>query len=267
MKSLSQIGVLILMISLFASCEKVININLNDTEKRYVIEGNISNEGGNCTVTITQTKNFNEDNNFPGVTGAIVTVSDNGFAPKQLVETAPGKYATTAINGTIGHTYTLNINVAGRSFTSSSKMPVLVNLDSLYVEESFFFGDSAKVVNIKYNDPVETGNAYQFVQYKNAVEEKTIFVTNDDYTNGRPVTTPLFIFADDDEDKKLKKGDTIKIVMKCIDPGYYKYLYSIDAATGSSNNATPANPVSNISGGALGYFSAHTTQSKTLVVK
>ncbi len=266
MKSLTQIGASVLMILLFASCEKVISINLNDTEKRYVIEGNLSNEGGNCTVTITQTKNFNEDNNFPGVSGAIVTVSDNGSAPKQLTETTPGNYTTTAINGTIGHTYTLNINVGGRTFTSTSKMPVLVKLDSLYVEESFFFGDSTKVVNVKYSDPVETGNAYQFVQYKNSVEEKTVFVINDDYTNGRPVTTPLFIFSDDDEDKKLKTGDIIKIVMKCIDPGYYKYLFSIDAATGSSNNATPANPVSNITGGALGYFSAHTTQSKSLVV-
>lgn len=38
-------------------------------------------------------------------------------------------------------------------------------------------------------------------------------------------------------------------------------------ASGSDILATPANPVNNISGGALGYFSAHTTQIKKTIVK
>ncbi|HKZ66576.1 MAG TPA: hypothetical protein VJ111_09490, partial [Chitinophagaceae bacterium] len=68
-------------------------------------------------------------------------------------------------------------------------------------------------------------------------------------------------------DEDIKSGDTVKLDMLCIDPAVYKYWYSVNqSATGNSQSASPANPVSNISGGALGYFSAHTIQTKTLLV-
>ena len=63
-------------------------------------------------------------------------------------------------------------------------------------------------------------------------------------------------------------GDQVTVDMLCLDPAVYKYWYSLDrgATGGGISGATPANPVTNISGGALGYFSAHTLQSKTMVV-
>jgi hypothetical protein len=55
--------------------------------------------------------------------------------------------------------------------------------------------------------------------------------------------------------------------MRCIDKGAYDYFYSLDQITSTNgNSATPANPVSNISGGALGYFSAHTVRKATAVI-
>ena len=55
--------------------------------------------------------------------------------------------------------------------------------------------------------------------------------------------------------------------MECIDRPIYKYWYSLDrSATGGSGQATPSNPVTNLQGGALGYFSAHTLQSRTMIV-
>jgi hypothetical protein len=55
--------------------------------------------------------------------------------------------------------------------------------------------------------------------------------------------------------------------MQCIAPAVFKYLYSLDqGASGGNNSASPANPVTNIEGGALGYFSVHTIESKTMVV-
>ncbi|MEO7309031.1 MAG: DUF4249 domain-containing protein [Chitinophagaceae bacterium] len=266
MKQLFIFSSALVMLLAFASCEKVIDIRLNDTAKKYVVEGNISNEAGQCTVNITQTKDFSENNDFPGVGGAVITVSDNGGAPVALAETARGVYTNAAINGTPGHTYTLEVTVGGQRFSSVSMMPAVVNLDSVYIEDRVLFGDSTKIVNVTYKDPAAKGNAYRFIQYRNSVREKTVFVTNDDFTNGNNVTNQLLIFGDDDADKKIKSGDFIKVTMQCIDEPVYKYWFSIDGATGESNNATPANPVSNVTGGALGYFSAHTTQTKTIVV-
>lgn len=268
MKLLANKFFFLIMIVLFTSCEKVIDVSLNDTAKKYVIEGNITNEAGDCKIKITQSKDFSENNDFSGVSGAKVTVSDNGGAAIVLTETSQGMYESTTIKGITGHTYRLNVTINRTVFTSSSTMPVPVNLDSLYIKDEVFFGNSVKLASIAYSDPVTIGNAYHFILYKNKDKESTVFVTNDDFTNGNKVTNDLW-FADDNDDdsKKLKQGDTVKVVMECVDMPIYNYWYSIDAASGSSNNATPANPVSNVTGGALGYFSAHTVQTKSTMVR
>jgi hypothetical protein len=56
--------------------------------------------------------------------------------------------------------------------------------------------------------------------------------------------------------------------MRCIDKNvfeYFKQLSGLDPTNGQPT--APTNPVSNISGGALGYFSAHTTQKKKAIVQ
>ena len=53
--------------------------------------------------------------------------------------------------------------------------------------------------------------------------------------------------------------------MRCIDKNVFRYFTALQ---GSQNNATtPANPENAITGGALGYFSAHTTQKKKIKVQ
>lgn len=251
-----------------SSCEKVIDVDLNSVAKKYVIEGNITDQPGVCQVKITQTKDFNEDNTFPGVSGAVVTVSDNGGTPVVLTETSTGVYETSSFTGTTGHTYTLTVNVGGQTFTAPSTMPVLVPIDSIYIDERTFFGDLRKVPTLMYKDPLGKGNGYHFIEYKNGVRESTIFVRNDDFTDGNDNSTALLSFGnDDDDDDQIKTGDTIRVVTECIDVAGYKYWSSLEAASGNSNNATPANPVTNITGGALGYFSAHTAEERTIVVQ
>ncbi|MEP6749125.1 MAG: DUF4249 domain-containing protein [Bacteroidota bacterium] len=266
MKLPVTISVLFAVLLALTSCEKVIEVKLNDASKKYVIEANITNQPGDCVVKITQSKSFSGDNNFQGISGATVTMSDNGSAPVTLTENSQGNYQTTTLTGIPGHAYSLNVQIGGQAFNASSIMPGIVTLDSLFSEDRILFGDSSKIINVVYQDPPAKGNAYHFILYKNNVQEKTVFVTNDDYTNGNIVTNKLLFFGNNDN-AKLKAGDSVRVIMECIDPFIYKYWFSIDGATGESNNATPANPVSNITGGALGYFSAHTTQNKTVVVK
>jgi ribosomal protein S1 len=131
------------------------------------------------------------------------------------------------------------------------------------------FDKPNKYATLLYKDPVGRGNAYRYIQYVNEVKEKTIFVRDDDLTDGRTIERVLFFFYDDeDEDKKkLKKGDVVKVEMLGIDYPIYKYWYSLaQSSTGENQSATPGNPVTNMKGGALGYFSAHTIQSKTVTV-
>jgi Domain of unknown function (DUF4249) len=249
------------------SCTKVIDLDLNNAGKKYVIEAVMADAAGTAKVMITQTKDFDQDNDFPGVSGAVVSITENGGLTTPLTETAPGVYEEALLVGHPGKTYTLSVKVGGKEITAVSTIPVLVNLDSLFVTDEFLFTDTRKIVNAVYKDPAGRGNNYRFIQYVNDKKEKQILILNDDYTDGRTVTSKLFYFSDDEDDKGIKSGDVVKIEMFCIDANMYRYWFSLDrSSTGGSGEATPSNPVTNLQGDALGYFSAHTFQRRTLVV-
>lgn len=262
MKYTAYVFIVFCVAAFLSSCEKVIDIKVNEAAKKYVIEGVLTDKAGSCQVTITQTKGFNEDNSFTGVSGAKVSITDDAGVVSNLAGTGGGYYESSLV-GVAAKTYTLQVNINGEVFTAVSKMPLPVSLDSLYITEVSFFGTTSKLVNVQYTDPIIAGNNYRFVQYVNRTKNKGIYVQNDDLSNGRVSTATLYNRNDD-----INKGDTVKVEMQCIDPVIYKYWFSLSqSATGETESASPANPVSNIAGGALGYFSAHTIQTKSLIAK
>ncbi|HEU4470695.1 MAG TPA: DUF4249 domain-containing protein [Flavisolibacter sp.] len=247
-----------------SSCEKVIDLDIEAADKRYVVEGIVTNQPGTpVEVRLSQTKNFEDENTFSGISGATVTIQVGGSTVYTLAETSAGIYSTTAFTGVPGEQYLLTVNVNGNSFTGLSKMPSqLVSLDTLTVEDLGFGGSTTKTVSPSYLDPAGLGNSYRFVQYANGIQAKRVFVQNDELSDGLRITRPFV-----DPDGELESGDIVKVEMQHIDANVYRYWYSLDqASTGSGQSAAPSNPVSNISGGALGYFSAHSISTKVIQV-
>lgn len=247
------------------SCNKVIELKLRDTETKYVIEGIITNEPGVCKVYLTQTKNFNEDNQFEKISGATVKVKDNG-AETKLAETQPGVYETNLINGTPGHVYRLSVVVNNQTFTATSTMPQPVLMDTLYVSRGPF--GQFKFATVGYTDPRNVNNGYRFVQYVNGVKEPTIFWENDEFTDGERIIMMLDASADEEDDpRNIKTGDHVTVEMQCLDEPVYRYWYTLRSGggDGDGDTAAPANPITNIEGGAIGYFSAHTVNRKTVI--
>jgi hypothetical protein len=260
----------IIFLLLFGTgCEKVIDVKLDNAAKKYVIEGVVTDQPGTCMVLLSQTKNFEDDNEFAGVSGARVQITEPGGATTLLTETSAGVYQATGLTGASGNTYELAVTINGQSFTASSTMPQPVNMDSIFVTDDQVIGKARKLVNVQFKDPAAMSNNYRFIQYVNGLKEQQIFIRNDELTNGNTNLIKLRYPRSNNKDNDLQSGDQIKVDMLCIDSAVYKYWYSLNrSATGGGGqmSATPANPVTNITGGALGYFSAHTLQSKTMVV-
>ena len=249
----------------FHSCKKVIDIKVKESDTKYVIEGIITNEPATCKVYISQTNPFNADNNFPLVNDAIVKVKDNRVE-FPLTESTPGVYTTNLLNGTPGHTYQLSVAVNNQVFTASCTMPQPVGLDTLYVSPGPF--GQFKFATIAYTDPAGINNGYRFVQYLNGEKDPKIFWEDDKLNDGQRVIDQLDTGIDKKDDpRNINSGDEVTIEMLSLDEAIYKYWYSLRSGggDGSANTATPSNPVTNITGGALGYFSAHTINRKTVI--
>jgi hypothetical protein len=266
-----RISVLLILLGLFCSCEKVINLKVPDSNPKYVIEGLVSNETGGAKVTISQSKKFTEDNTLNGVSGAQVSVEADGVV-YPFTTTGSGVYQNSTLSGIPGHTYHLTVSINSNTYTSTSIMPQPVSLDSVYIVNDEFGTNKDKtrlrLATIKFKDPAAVKNYYRFIQYIDNIKEKTIFVDDDEFTNGQEVNSRLNFNNDNDAPtREIRTGKQVRIEMQCIDYAVYKYFYSLSSdASGNSNNATPSNPTSNISGGVLGYFSAYTVTSKTITV-
>jgi len=257
-----------LLMALFAtlaltSCQRVINVDINSASQQLVIEGNLTDHQGIQTVTISKTVPYSNTNVFPTVSGASVIVNDASGTTYKFTETQPGTYTINNMKGKALTFYVLTVKAEGKTYYAGSTMPFAVNLDSLTLVSQTFGSKNVITVVVNYQDPATIANQYRFIMYVNGVQVKRVFVENDQLSDGRAVTSMLY-----QQDIEIKKGDKIDVDMQCIDQDMYNYWNSLSNQGGNSpqNSATPSNPPSNLDNNALGYFSAHTIQRKTIII-
>jgi hypothetical protein len=261
-KPLSILITFLAVAMLFLSCKKVIEINFNNAAEMLVVEGNVTNFNSTQTVKLSKSVAITADSNFPAVSGATVTITSDGRV-YTLVEKTPGTYVTTTLKGQPTKTYQLNIVVGNQTYTATSTMPNVVKLDSLNLSVTNFFNKETLSPTVYYTDPPATTDYYRFVLTVNTVPSKNYFVYNDELTNGRIINRDLRDF-----DVDLVVGDQVIVEMQTIDKNIYQYWNGLSQNENRGGaSTTPANPISNVSNGALGYFSAHTVQIKQFVVK
>lgn len=251
--------VLALIGLLFTSCRKEITLDLENEDHKVVIEAIIDQGPGPHTVRLSRSLAFEAPNTFPLISNASVTLSDDLGHSEQLTETAPGSYTTTTLLGDQLRIYRLNATVDGTTYSAQCNMPVAVTMDTLLIDSFPSFGSYTRVLVPGYVDPAGIANHYRFTVFVNGKKQEGINLENDRFTDGNMVLQPLFL-----NDVELNSGDVVQVTMECITSEVYDYFFSMAQNVG--NAATPADPLSNISGGALGYFSVRTTSSRTVVL-
>ena len=254
--------IILTAVTLFTiSCTKVIEIDLNKSNPQYMIEGEVTNAESIQTVRITRSVNFSDDNQFPAVTNATVVLSDDAGNTDTLKQEEPGYYKTDKIKGIPGRTYNLTVYVDGKIYNSSSKMPQAVVMDTMGISEQSSFGKQIKAPIVTFHEPQGAGHYYYFMVYRNHHRVKTIYIDTDQANDGSIVERFL-----QDIDSSYNSGDKVCVDLQSISKEVYDYYFSLQQTIGQSS-ATPANPVTNISGdNVLGYFSAHTADRRKLIV-
>jgi len=249
----------------FFSCKKIVTLKLNNVPAAIVIEGEITDAPGPYVVTINQPVDFYSSNAFPPVSGAVVTITNSLGLKDSLTEATPGVYTTHVLQGIPGITYTLSVTAQNVNYTAVSTMPMPVALDSISFQSNSGFGKTQISAIANFQDPAGVRNYYQFKEYLGGVPlTKDLFVFDDRLSDGRYINYTLF-----NDSSYLQYGDKLRVDMYCIDSSVYNYFFQLDQSSGAgafNTTASPANPTSNISNGAYGYFSAHTISSQTELV-
>jgi len=238
------------------SCQKVIDVDLNDASANIVVEGEVLVGDTTHRVKITRTMNFDESGEFPTVQNAIVTVVDNLGNSGTFTHVGDGVYELSSYPGVEGRTYTLTVVVDGKTYSASSTMPAFVPMDSLYAEQIPFGADTFSFVTPERLDPAGIANYYQFRITQNGEVYDGITLQTDQLYDGNTIVEPLFL-------EELEVNDTIRVDMFSITKAAWTYHNQL--LNNSTGQSTPANPISNFSGGCLGFFSTRGCSSKTLI--
>jgi hypothetical protein len=257
----STIFLSVLLLTL-TSCTKVIELDLKNTEKQVVIEGTVTDQPGPQTVRVGVSAGFYESGIGEVISNATVTLSDNNSTPESLTYVGNGLYQTRNIKGVAGHTYTLTVTANGRQYVAQSTLPASVSLDRLTTENMPF--GSGKSVYANFTDPAGVKNYYRWVLTVNGKKQNDVFVFDDRLNDGR--TTRQALRSTNNNADEIKTGDRVSVEMQCLDPVLYEYFRGLAQVVGSDQAATPANPTTNLSGGALGYFSATSVSTQQLTV-
>jgi hypothetical protein len=250
------------LILLFTSCEKVVKLDLKNAASGVVVQGNITNQPGPYSIELNSTINYYDSNTFPAVSGATVNLNDNAGNAETLTEISPGIYQASSIQGTIGRTYYLKINASGKEYLSNSTMANSVPIDTVIFLKS---RNNTYRLTCVFSDPTGISN-YYMVQLSSkdtaAINNKNVRVASDKLTDGQQMAITYR--------SNLLLNDTVKVNLQSIDKSTFDFYNTLQNAQGEINpflSSPPANPISNISNGGLGYFSAYSVATKTAVVR
>lgn len=242
------------------SCQKVIQVDLNSADPQLVVEAYVTDAPDSIWVKLTKTVNFSDKNNFPAVDNAIVVIRDSEGNSEQLTQTYPGIYRAITLQGIPGRNYTLEIDYNGETYTASSFMNIPVEIDSITFGRSAFSGNVTLQIN--FTDPGNTKNYYRYLREINGVKQRDFNIITDDIRNGQSSFVTLSTGV-----QSLTPGDTIICYLHTIDFNTFEYYRTFNQINDTGPTATPGNPISNISNGAVGFFSAYALRSKMVIIE
>jgi hypothetical protein len=255
------------------------DIELDGTFTRCVIFGSITTDTTSHKITITRTGDFFSNTSPQGISGANVRIWDgeNDFILTENPD-EPGVYYTeSTAYARLDRKYTLFVDNVDllldgnhSSYQAITEIRPVAEPDSIKV---VYIKDwEGWIVQAFAKDPPETEDFYKFLIYRNGelhsdslmninISDDILF--NGNNTNGIPI---YFLRSE----KGFTIGDEIMVEFCGITRDYFKYLNEVQTSARPSVplfSGPPANPRSNLSNGALGYFTAYSISKAKTIIK
>lgn len=280
MKNLKYISIVLfsLLIVFVISCTERIDIELDSSYSRLVVEGNISSDTMAHTILLSQSTDYYTDQPPPRISNAIVKL-DDGVNPQITLsenDTLPGHYQTPVdYFGVPGRNYNVDITLSEdlngiNEYKAGSDLRPVTIIDSIQVVYNVDWeGYEVKIYAL---DPPSV-DYYTFSVLRNGVmltdTINEIGITDDSFYNGNYTNGITVYFLNGEGDEQVNIGDTITLRMSSITEEYYYFIADFMNETFEFRNplfsGPPANISTNLSEGAVGFFAAYSNAYSSVV--
>lgn len=262
----------ILTISLLASCEDVIEINLPQGKTLLAVDGGITTLNRPDTVRLTLTAPYFENKPATAVIEASLTISDNEGNKETLRQVSNGNYIIN-MRGKVGNTYTLTIKYKGEEYEAVTQVKRISTIDSLAVrfEKPSEAQKEGYYVYLFVPEPAGEGDYYRFRVYKNDTlsnRPEDLSISYDKLVDGNRIDNLQINF------KPYQKNDRIKVEIIAITEDHFQFYTEMRAQinNGGLNALPPANVRTNIFNKnpkgtqAVGYFGGMSISAASVII-
>ncbi len=230
MKTYFKLVILLLTISL-ASCDDVIDVDVQTAPSRLVIEASLDWEkgttGNNQIIKLSKSTPYFDTTTNTGITNASVRVVNDGNGTEFIfTHQSNGTYRTTGFIPVIGQSYTLEVIHEGETYTANETMTPVTDITE--VNQSKEEGDEDELeVNIIFTDPEAEENYYLFKIQKRGDLLPTLIDADDEFVNGNRI--PMWYEEEDDDDtedvnESFMPGDVVDISFFGISEAFSNYM-------------------------------------------
>jgi len=267
---------------LMSSCTERLDIELDETYDRLVVEGNVMTDTMAQSFYLSKTSSYFANEAASKITGADFVINDDLGNSINLTEAVAGQYITPDdFFGIPGRTYQMKINLEkeigeSKTYEASSELMAVDPIDSIGIAFNTLVGrDGFWLVKLYAQDPGGIENFYMFNVYNNGrlmtdTLDKVSFTDDRMFDGNYTYGIGVAYFRNNEDDQPFKIGDTVTLQMAGLNKNQYTYFDEVIRATSFQNpmfGGPPANVKGNISNGAFGYFGAYSTTYSTMIIK
>ena len=224
---------LIILIIIFHSCEKVIDIDTEFDDKRLVIDANISKHrdsiDGIASVKLSETIPYFSDQESI-VKNASVKIETNQIVYNLIYNNDKKEYSSI-IENINKEEFVLSIIRNENTYTSSEKLITTPKIKSVIFGDRKSLNKDEVELRVTFIDPPEKGNYYLWKFGPKKSGKYDYLPALDKYINGNEFTFSFFI----DKTEYLQNSDFINIEINGISENYYNYLNILTSQAGAQN--------------------------------
>lgn len=230
---MSRIAYIFLLINVLISCEEVIDLNLETSKERLVVNASLNwfrnfptnemQEGKDQSIQLNLTAGYYDDELKAANNAQVRVINTNTYEIFDFIEKGlSGVYYNSNFKPILTNTYKLEILYNNSVYTAESTLintPVINKIEQI---KGTFFKEDRIVLNVYYSDKVNEENFY-FFNYTTSVSSKNeLTIQNDRFSNGNEVYEQLGHSRNQEEE--VKPGDVFYIQFFEISKPYYQYL-------------------------------------------